>query len=186
MHSGSTPWLQRIRGKWVANNKGCDYDSDGRCYDPYVSSDYKPTPLFYFGAGLSYTSYSYSDLLVEPLLDLNEAMLWSFKQTTDDDAVWKVSVTVTNTGSVAGQEIVQVYIQDPRTLPFVPYWKRMLGFQRTQTLAPGAKMTVTIPILWVDLAMFDDTMNIKLWPGNYKVSVGGASNDTPLETTTVI
>ena len=53
VHSGSTPWLQRVRGKWVANGKGCNYDADGRCYDAYTSSGFAPTPLFYFGAGLS-------------------------------------------------------------------------------------------------------------------------------------
>ena len=123
---------------------------------------------------------------------------------------------------MAGQEVVQIYVQDPRTLPFVPYWKRMLGFARTPTLGPGAKATVDIPLLWcvsiahlsfnfsdygcpvdapvlsdpyvlvlmraprVDVAMFDDTMNLKLWPGAYTISVGGASNDTPLNTTVAL
>ena len=57
-----------------------------------------------------------------------------------------------NIGERAGQEVVQVYVQDPRTLPFVPYWKRMLGFGRTPTLAPGAKATVEIPLLWCVMA----------------------------------
>jgi beta-glucosidase len=94
--------------------------------------------------------------------------------------------SVTNTGKTAGQEIVQIYVQDPRTLPFVPYWKRMLGFARTPTLAPGAKATLTIPLLWVDVAMFDDTMTLRLWPGSYIVSAGGASNDTPVQTTVTL
>ena len=137
--SGSTPWLQRVRGKWVSNNKGCDYDSDGRCYDSYTSTDFLPTPLFYFGAGLSYTvstqaicrcfvvskpalrdclwsqSYSYSGLSIAPASNPTEALKWTFPDTTDADAVWRVSATVTNTGKVAGQEVVQVYVTDPRT-----------------------------------------------------------------------
>ena len=55
---------------------------------------------------------------------------------------------VTNTGKAPGQEVVQVYVEEPRTLPFVPYWKRMLGFGRTPTLAPGDKATITISLLW--------------------------------------
>ena len=124
VHSGSTPWLQRVRGKWVANSKGCGYDSDGRCYDPYVSSGFEPTPLFYFGAGLSYTTYSYSALTVTPAMDPAKGLAWGFADSTDADAVWRVSVTVTNTGKVAGQEVVQIYVKDPDNLPFVPYWKR--------------------------------------------------------------
>ena len=70
---------------------------------------------------------------------------------TDKQADWcHVTISqngaVTNTGRVAGQEVVQVYVQDPRTLPFVPYWKRMLGFARTPTLARGAKATVNISL----------------------------------------
>ena len=44
--------FSQVRGKWVANNRGCT-DPDGRCYDPYVSSAFLSTPLFYFGYGLS-------------------------------------------------------------------------------------------------------------------------------------
>ena len=59
-------------------------------------------------------------------------------------------------------------------------------FGRTPTLPPGGSAVVTIPLLWTDVAMFDDTMTIKLWPGNYTVSVGGASNDTPLSASVVL
>ena len=62
----------------------------------------------------------------------------------------------------------------------------MLGFARTPTLAPGAKATVTVPLLWVDVAMFDDAMQLRLWPGQYTVSAGGASNDTPVQTTVTL
>ena len=121
VHSGSTPWLQRVRGKWVSNGKGCDYDGDGRCYDSYTSSGFAPTPLFYFGAGLSYasrfhhcslwsvylsaksalsnryTSYTYSALTVTPTAEVKSgtAIGWTFPDTTDSDAVWQVSVTGT-------------------------------------------------------------------------------------------
>ncbi len=49
--SGSSPWLQAVRGKWIANERG-EVDADGRRYDPYASTATEaPTPLFYFGYG---------------------------------------------------------------------------------------------------------------------------------------
>lgn len=183
---GSVPWLQRVRGKWVANRKGCDYDDDGRCYDPYVNDGFLPTPLFYFGSGLSFTSYEYVSIKVDSAMDSADALGRSLHTVSDTEAVWHVSVTVRNSGVVAGQEIVQVYVKDPSGLPFVPFWKRMLGFGRTPTLAPGHSATVTIPILWTDLALFDDQHQLKLWPGQYLVTAGGASNLTPLKANVTI
>ena len=171
----------------VANDKGC-VDEDGRCYDPYVNDGFASTPLFYFGSGLSFTTFSYKAIKVTPTMDGIDALGRTLRGTTDDEAVWRVAVTVQNTGAVAGQEIVQVYVKDPAGLPFVPFWKRMLGFARTPTLAPGVTATVTIPILWTDLALFDSTdgMALKLFPGTYLVTAGGASNATPLKVNATI
>ena len=186
VHGGSSPWLQRVRGKWVANNKGCDSDEDGRCYDPYVNDGFPSTPLFYFGAGMSYTSYEYTSIRVETVMESADALRRTLRHVSDTDAVWHVSVTVKNTGAMAGQEIVQIYVKDPIGLPFVPFWKRMLGFQRTPTLDPGHSATITIAILWTDLALFDDAQQLKLWPGQYLISAGGASNLTPLKANATI
>lgn len=113
VHSGSTPWLQRVRGKWVSNSKGCDYDTDGRCYDAYASSGFAPTPLFYFGAGLSYTSYTYSGLTVAPSADVQSgaALGWSFPDTTDSDVVWHVSVTGESASHLHCSSIKRILIQ---------------------------------------------------------------------------
>jgi hypothetical protein len=93
--------------------------------------------------------------------------------TSDSFGAWRThAIPLTNA--------TQVYVKDPAGLPFVPYWKRMLGFGRTPTLIPGQSAVVTIPILWTDLAMFDDEMRLRLWAGGYAVSAGGASNETPL------
>jgi hypothetical protein len=160
---GSNPWLQAVRGKWVANKK-TDFDADGRWYDAYQSSPDKPVPLFYFGHGLSYTSFTYKSLHVTT-------------DTKNDDILWNVAVTLRNSGNVAATEIVQVYVQDPVGLPFVPYWKRLIGFQRVYLIA-GAEATVNIDILSDDVGQYsnDDTPVLTLYPGMYQITAGGASN----------
>ena len=62
--SGASPWRQWRVGKWVANGMGDDADPDGRRYDPYVGAP--ASPLFYFGHGLSYTTFAFSELAVAP------------------------------------------------------------------------------------------------------------------------
>jgi beta-glucosidase len=185
VHSGSSPWLQTVRGKWVSNNRG-KADADGRHYDNYVS-DFDPTPLFYFGYGLSYSTFEYSGLTVSvlPALasadDANEAVVpLSDLRDADNKAVATVAVTIKNTGHVPGTEIVQVYVTDPRGLPFVPFWKRLAGFGRAEDLPAGAVRTLTIELEWQDLAMHDNDMVLRIFPGEYTISVGGASNDDKL------
>lgn len=58
MHGAASPWLQQIRGKWIANGRS-KADPDGRIYDPYV--DGPSTPLFNFGFGLSHGTFNYSN-----------------------------------------------------------------------------------------------------------------------------
>eukprot|EP00658_Telonema_sp_P-2_P041025 TRINITY_DN2933_c0_g1_i5.p1 TRINITY_DN2933_c0_g1~~TRINITY_DN2933_c0_g1_i5.p1 ORF type:complete len:328 (+),score=57.01 TRINITY_DN2933_c0_g1_i5:299-1282(+) len=173
--SGSSPWLQRVRGKWLANKRGSQ-DPDGRRYDAYVSSLYDPTPLFYFGFGLSYSKYKYSNLELrwavppERLAPMRDQ---------DRVAVLNVSVTVKNIGGIAGSEIVQAYLTDPVGLPFVPFWKRLVGFERI-TLGAGEQRVCVVQIEWQDLAMHDIQMVLRVFGGTYKISVGGASNQDSL------
>ena len=85
-------------GKWLANAVGMA-DPDGRRYDTYIGS--RADPLFYFGQGLSYTTFAYDDLSV--------AAIASGAGAADDGAVATVAVTVANTGDArAGVEVVQV------------------------------------------------------------------------------
>jgi len=175
---GSAPWLQRVNGKWVANHRGCT-DKDGRCYDAYVNDGFKSTPLFYFGFGLSYTTFKYENIVVHTTA--NPPTILGTHLSVLTEPVMNVSVTLTNTGDVAGSEIVQIYVQDPADLPFVPYWKRMLGFAKV-LLAPKEEKTVTIPLLWGDVAMYDEHLLLKLFSGTYLITAGPSSNDTPLST----
>ena len=64
MGSGAQPWLQRRVAKWVANTRSAP-DADGRVYDPYIATQFSSLPLFRFGHGLSYTTWSYKSITVD-------------------------------------------------------------------------------------------------------------------------
>ncbi len=125
----------------------------------WYDAEKKPV-LFPFGFGLSYTSYSYSDLKVTP-----------GKDTT-------VTFNVKNTGGRAGAEIAQVYAALPADAGEPP--KRLVGWSKVQ-LNPGEskEVTVTVPPLY--LSIYDvASSSWKLLPGGYTFMAGGSSQDLPL------
>jgi len=131
----------------------------------HPASDVDPTPLFAFGHGLSYTTFGYEDL------ELSAAHV-----PTDGAVV--ISCTVRNTGSVAGAEVVQLYLTDPVASVVRPV-RWLAGFTRV-ALAPGACARVTFR-LHADRTAFsgrDGTRVVE--PGVIAVAVGGASDDLPL------
>ena len=165
--SGSVPWLQEIRGKWVSNSKGA-VDEDGRRYDTYVSSDYDPTPLFYFGYGLSYATFKYEDMEIT--------------KSNDNDVILDVELTVSNRGGVDGVEIIQLYVQDPVGLPYAPFWKRLVAFTRCRVPAKST-VTCSASILTEDLALYDPNVHgkMRVYEGLYTISAGGSSNTDHLK-----
>jgi beta-glucosidase len=119
--------------------------------------------LFAFGFGLSYTSYSFSELSVK------------------EGRSPAVTFTVKNTGTRAGAEIAEAYVELPQAAgePF----KRLVAWDKVQ-LAPGEARTVTLAIDPHYLSIFNaDKNEWELVPGEYKVLVGGSSRDTPLSGT---
>ena len=117
-------------------------------------------PLFPFGFGLSYTSFAYSGLRA------------------DFEKGLQVNFTVKNTGKRAGAEIAQVYLSLPASTGEPP--KRLIGWDKVQ-LAAGESKTVTLNIDPLFLSIFNvDKNDWESVPGDYKVSVGGSSRDTPL------
>ncbi|WNI16398.1 glycoside hydrolase family 3 C-terminal domain-containing protein [Actinacidiphila sp. ITFR-21] len=121
------------------------------------------TPAFPFGFGLSYTTFSFSNLDVGAF-------------TADGKAT--VTATVTNTGSVAGADVAQMYVGDPAAAQDPP--EQLSGFQRV-TLSPGQSATVTFPLTVHDLASWSAADNQWEAPaGAYSIKVGDASNHLPL------
>jgi len=119
-------------------------------------------PLFPFGFGLSYTTYSHSHL-----------------QTTAGREL-QVNFKVTNTGRRAGAEIAQVYAELPAAAgePF----RRLVAWKKVE-LNPGESKTVTLSIDPLHLSVFDvDMHDWKLLPGDYVISVGGSSRHLWLRT----
>ncbi len=113
MGSGAQPWLQPIRGKWIANHRTPpDGDPSARVYDAYVGSPY--LPLFRFGHGLSYTTFAYKSLNVvvvtapslipQPFSGSGRAGYYAAVTTV----VLNATVNVCNSGTVDGTEVVQV------------------------------------------------------------------------------
>jgi beta-glucosidase len=123
------------------------------------------TPLFPFGYGLSYTTFSYSGLLVTP------GQAWPGGQVT-------VSATVTNTGRVAGSDVVQLYLGDPPVSGEPP--RQLKGFQKV-TLRPGRSATVRFTLTSHDLSYWDDAAGgWTVGDGQYRVYVGDSSAEANL------
>ena len=124
---------------------------------------YRGTPLYPFGHGLSYTSYEYRNLRLS-----NDAI-------APDDTV-TVSVDVTNTGSRAGVEVVQLYTHQQRSRVKQPL-RQLRGFTRVR-LEPGETTTVTLPLRAADLAFWDVTRRRPVVEAaRHKVLVGRSSTD---------
>ncbi len=114
---------------------------------------------FPFGYGLSYTTFSYSDASI-----------------TGAAGNYTATVTVTNTGKVAGKETVQLYIGDDKASVVRPA-KELKGFQKI-SLQPGESKTVTFNITEEHLRFYDE--NRHQWvsePGSFKAYIGASSSD---------
>ncbi|MCD7880224.1 MAG: glycoside hydrolase family 3 C-terminal domain-containing protein [Clostridiales bacterium] len=117
--------------------------------------DYDATVQYPFGYGLSYTSF--------------EQEITNF---TDDGTTITVDVTVTNTGSVAGKDVVQIYYTAPYTVGGIEKSEVVLAdFDKTETLEPGASETITISFLYEDMASYDYS-GIKAEGGAYVLEAG--------------
>jgi beta-glucosidase len=134
----------------------------------YVLDDDRP--LYPFGFGLSYTTFSYAHLAVRPLADRSAAMA-------------KVSVDVTNTGRVAGRETVEMYVHQQVSSLTRPV-KELRDFAKIE-LQPGETRTVEFAITPEKLAFHDAGMRFVVEPGDFDIMVGSSSEELQTAVLTV-
>ncbi|KPK04186.1 MAG: hypothetical protein AMS20_09040 [Gemmatimonas sp. SG8_28] len=120
------------------------------------------TPLFPFGHGLSYTTFAYGDLAISPT-------------EVDTGGSVRIACTVTNSGSVAGDEVVQLYLHDREATVTRPV-QELAGFKRV-SLAPGESRRVTFTVQASQLCFYDRDMRIVVEPGNVDIMVSSSSDD---------
>ena len=147
--------LSKVRPPFQIN-----YDEGLKVGYKWYDADRKSV-LFPFGFGLSYTTYEYSDLTVQPGTTIS------------------VSFTVRNSGKCAGTEIAEVYASLPEAAAEPP--KRLIGWARVD-LAHGESKRISLPIENDRLTIYNETSD--RWTrltGDYMVMVGGSSQSLPLQ-----
>ena len=140
------------------------YDYTNHDEDIYVGYRYFDTfnknVAYPFGYGLSYTTFEYSDAAVK----------------VNGDVI-SVSITIKNTGKVAGKEIAQVYVAAPKGSIEKPQHE-LKGFAKTRELKPGESETLTIQMQKRELASFDEANSQWMTEaGQYAFQIGASSRD---------
>jgi beta-glucosidase len=128
----------------------------------------KKVPLHPFGYGLSYTTFSFSN----PKL--------SKASFTGKDDIITVNIEVTNTGNLAGDEVVQMYVRDNISSYTRPV-KELKNYKRV-SLKPGETKTVSLIINAESLAMYNRDFNFVIEPGDFTIMTGNSSSDKDLKT----
>jgi beta-glucosidase len=132
-----------------------DYSMTGRTYR-YATEE----PLYPFGFGLSYTRFSYSDLVLdESTIRAGESL--------------SLRCTLTNSGSVEAEEVAQIYLSDLEASTVVPL-HNLIGFRRVH-LEPGERTVITFTVTPEMMKMVNDAGDRVLEPGEFRVTIGGCS-----------
>jgi beta-glucosidase len=142
-----------------------DYKKFVSCYIDEINA-----PLYPFGYGLSYTNFAYSDFrLSASEMPINGSVT--------------ASITVTNSGAVAGDEIVQLYIHDVYATSTRPV-KELKGFRKVH-LEPGESAQVDFMLTKEDLSYYNHDLQWVCEPGDFEIMVGPNSRDTKRKTVRV-
>jgi beta-glucosidase len=141
-------------------NTGRPYDPENKFTSKYL--DAPNEPVYPFGYGLSYTSFVYGDIgLTKTELHGNETLT--------------ASVKLTNSGKFAGEEVVQLYIQD-RVASISRPVKELKNFKRV-FLQPGETKEISIEITTKDLMFFNSDLKYDWEPGDFVIYIGTNSRD---------
>jgi beta-glucosidase len=161
----STTWPQNVgQIPLYYNHKNTGRPLEGPWFQKFRSNylDVSNDPVYPFGYGLSYTHFTYSDVT------LSSASL-------KGDQTLTASVTVTNDGSKAGKEVVQLYIRDLVASMTRPV-KELKGFQKIE-LQPGESRKVMFNITTTDLKFYNSDLKYDWEPGDFIIMLGGNSRD---------
>ncbi|HSN43982.1 MAG TPA: fibronectin type III-like domain-contianing protein, partial [Propionibacteriaceae bacterium] len=141
----------------------------------YRSYDYKKQDVLYpFGFGLSYTTFDYDNLIVTQSGSVADGTLAA-----------QVTLTVKNTGKVAGSEVVQVYVADPETSVLRPV-RELKGFTKVH-LEPGESKMVTIPLDQRAFSFWSVNLHrFAVEAGEFMIEVGPNSRDLPLKAIVIV
>lgn len=141
-----------------------DYSMEGRTYRYF-----RKEPLYPFGYGLSYTTFEYQSMnLKAATLGMNDTL--------------SVSVTIRNSGAVAGDEVVQLYVMQPEKLAGQPI-QTLKAFRRVSVPA-GQSQTLVLKIPVASLRHFEPAVNdYVVEPGTYEIRIGASSSDIRLKKT---
>jgi beta-glucosidase len=142
--------------------------SGGRSFSYGDYMDMPASPLYPFGHGLSYTTFSYSDFHI-----------WSASATIDEQI--DISLMITNTGEIVGDEVVQLYTYDEYASIPRPV-KELKGFSRI-SLNPGESRLVIFHLPINLLAFYDENLELVVEPGTIRVMLGSSSEDIRLQGT---
>ena len=141
------------------------YNARGPARHAYVETDAQP--LYCFGHGLSYSSFTYADLHITPTETAGAVQV-------------QVSFTVRNTSARAGDEVAQLYLRDQVSSTATPL-KQLKQFRRL-ALGPGEQKTVAFTLAAEDLMLLNPQLEWVVEPGVFTVMVGASSEDIRLKT----
>ncbi len=131
------------------------YNMENRTYRYF-----KGTPLYGFGYGLSYTTFTYDEL-----------------KTTMSGKNISVTARVTNSGKMAGEEVVQLYVSSTGSNSLPTPIRSLKGFQRI-FLSPGTSKVVSFTLTPAELSVYDEHGTLQPYTGKILISVGGRQPDT--------
>ncbi len=157
------PRIDMLNQGKKGNVKNVDYtDYEEDIYVGYRYFDSFDVPVSYpFGFGLSYTTFDYSDAKIAQKGD-----------------AYEVSVTVKNTGSHEGKEVVELYVSAPDNKAANKPVKELKAFAKTKLLKPGESQTLTLSVKAADLASFDEAASA--WvvaEGEYQFLIAASAQD---------